>query len=118
MIESFYLSVRCPLQLLIVGEPLACPWAPKPFSKLDIIGFDENEKLLEPRKIDLRIMTEPGVIFNKFMYLVDGVKVGSGNNFSLTPDNFSTGKHTLRAVAYKAGFVRNQIFATKTFRVK
>lgn len=26
MMESFYLSLRCPLQLLLVGEPLARPW--------------------------------------------------------------------------------------------
>ena len=28
MIESFFQSIRCPLQLLMVGDPLASPWAP------------------------------------------------------------------------------------------
>jgi uncharacterized protein (TIGR03790 family) len=118
MIESFYLSIRCPLQLLIIGEPLAAPWAQKPFTKLDINGFTENELLTAPRKIDLRIMTEPGIIFNKFVYLVDGIKVGEGREFKLDPAGLAAGKHTLRAVAYRAGFVRSQVFGTKTFRIE
>ncbi len=118
VIESFYQSIRCPLQIMLVGDPLAAPWSPKPSIKLTITGVRNGELVLEPRRIDLRLKTKPGMRFSKFVYLVDGRQKGSGDNFTLDPTGLEPGEHKLRAVAYRSGFVRSQIFDIKTFRVK
>ena len=118
MIESFYQSIRCPLQIMLVGEPLAAPWGLKSTVRLRIRGFEDMEMITYPRKIDLLLKSEPGVSFSKFVYLVDGRVKGDGKDFVLDPAGLEAGEHKLRAVAYRSGFVRSQIFDIKTFRTK
>jgi uncharacterized protein (TIGR03790 family) len=118
MIESFYQSIRCPLQIMLVGEPLAAPWGLKSTIRLRIRGFEEMEMITAPRKIDLLLKSEPGISFSRFVYLVDGRVKGEGKDFVLDPAGLKAGKHKLRAVAYRSGFVRSQIFDIRTFKTK
>lgn len=118
VIESFFQSIRCPLQIMLVGDPLAAPWSLGPYFKLSITGMRNDELILDPREVDLYIKTKPGVRFSKFVYLIDGKVKGEGVNFKIDPKELKPGEHTLRAVAYRSGFVRSQIFDIKTFRVK
>lgn len=116
LLESFYQSIRSPLQLMIIGEPLAAPWAPP--STLQITGVTNGEELIGPRAIDLQIQAIPGTHYTRFVYLIDGRLAGEGSSFTLKPDGLKSGSHELRAVAYQIGFVRSQIFGLITFRVK
>ncbi len=118
VIESFYQSIRCPLQIMLVGDPLAAPWAPPPSIKLNITGVQNGEMVIKPININLHLRTIPRMRFSKFIYLVDGRVKGSGDEFVLDPTGLEPGEHELRAVAYRAGFVRSQIFDIKTFRTK
>ena len=118
VIESFYQSIRCPLQIMLVGDPLAAPWAPPPSIKLNITGLQNGELVIKPRNINLHLKTKPRIRFSKFIYLIDGRVKGNGEEFVMDPAGLEPGEHELRAVAYRAGFVRSQIFDTKTFKIK
>ncbi len=116
MIESFYQAVQSPLQLMIVGEPLASPWAVT--ASLQIKGIEAGELLDGPRRIDLHIQAAPGTYYSRFVYLVNGRIAGEGTTFTLQPDGMPKGSNTLRAIAYQAGFVRQQVYGTVSFLVK
>ncbi len=116
MIESFYQSIRCPLQIMLVGEPLAAPWAPP--ASLKIVGIDDGELVKTPRPIDIHVETVRGVSYSRFNYLVDGRIRGKGTAFTLDPAGLAPGSHEFRAVAYRTGFVRSQVFDVKMFRTK
>ncbi len=113
MIESFYLSIRCPMQIMLIGEPLAAPWAPS--ASLLIEGLADGELIESPREIDIRLTTRPEVHFSRFVYLVDGRIRGEGDAFVLDPAGLPSGKHALRVVAYRTGFMRSQVFSVVTF---
>jgi len=116
VIESFYQSIRCPLQIMLVGDPLATPWAPD--ASVSIEGLDNGELVKTSRAIERRIRTKPGLFFNRTLYLVDERIVGKGNAFELNPAELESGTHTLRVVAFRTGFVRSQIFEVRTFRTE
>jgi len=116
MIESFYQSIRCPLQIMMIGDPLAAPWAPK--ATLRIEGIEDRELIDAPRSIDVRLGTVPGVSFRRIVYMVDGLVRGKGASFTLDPDGLASGTHELRVVAYRIGFVRSQVFDVKMFRIE
>lgn len=116
MIESFYQSVRSPLQLMIIGEPLASPWAIK--ASLEIKGIEDGEVLESSRTIDLHISAPRGTFFARYAYLVNGRIAGEGTRFTLSPDGLEPGIHELRAVAYQAGLIRHQASASISFRIQ
>jgi hypothetical protein len=116
MIESFFQSIRCPLQLMIIGEPLAAPW--KPDASLQIVGIEPNELIKEPQSIDLHIKAPRGTHYSRVIYLIDGRIRGEGDQFTVDPGDLQPGQHELRAVAYQIGFVRHQVFDCVSFRVE
>lgn len=125
-IESLYQGVSCPLQILFVGEPLACPWAPD--ASLSLGGLEDAAAA---RTISVRanVTSRADRLFVRYMFLLDGrtipgapgvkaVQAGSGSSIELDTTTISNGTHTLRAVAYSTGSVRGQVFAEKAFTVK
>lgn len=117
-LESLIQSIRCPLQILLVGEPLASPWAPQ--SRLAIRGL-ENSVLDTPRQVTAEITPRDDEVFNRFMFLLDGKtyrRQDPSPAITLTPAAIGTGHHKLRIVAYRVGSVRSQIFAETSFDVK
>ena len=118
VLESLIQSIRCPLQILLIGEPLASPWAPR--STVTLKGL--NAEVLEgPTHITAEIAPCDGEVFSRFMFLVDGKTLqpsGKSPATTLDPASLPSGRHALRVVAYKVGAVRSQIFVEKTFEVK
>ena len=117
LLESLYQSIRCPLQILLVGEPLAAP-----FSHAGAVVLDglPAEPLREPVVIRVKPATAPGLYYGRYQYLVDGqtvLGVGRGSEITLDPARYEGGVHRLRAVAYTAGSVRQQTFVEATFTV-
>jgi hypothetical protein len=113
MIESFYQSVRCPLQLLIVGDPLACPWAVR--GTVMTQGFPE--RLVGEVEVQPRAQDAAAGVYGDFDFLVDGRPAGSGSRITLRPQMLAPGRHSLRVVARRAGLVRNQLFCDNEFEV-
>ena len=114
MIESFYQSIRCPLQLVIVGDPLAQPWAPMATMKISGIPRGTASGTL---KLKAEVKSLPGEYYSKCFYFLDGVFVGKGWDLSLDTTKIQDGVHTLRAVAYRGGTVRCQAFADARIEV-
>ncbi len=118
VMESFYQSVKCPLQLLPVGEPLAAPW--RPAACLTLRGLPEGP-LRAPATVSATVQNDAGYLFNRTLFLLDGrtlQPVGKPASVTLTPVGLTAGQHTLRAVAYAVGALRQQAFAEATFTVE
>jgi len=113
VLESFYQALYCPLQTIIVGDPLAQPWAPR--AEIDVQGLGEGalSGVLE-LEATVKPDDEP---FSPFMYLVDGCLVGAGKRFPLDTRRFADGRHVLRVVGYRSGRVRSQVFVEKTITI-
>jgi uncharacterized protein (TIGR03790 family) len=114
MMESFFQSVRCPLQTLIVGEPLAQPWAPR--AEVWIRGTDGD--------VSGRVEFQAGISgpasreYGGLSFLLDGKAAGPGPILTLDTRTIGDGAHSIRAVARRRGCVRSQVFRERTFRVR
>ena len=115
LIESFFQSIRCPLQILLVGEPLTQPWA----STAEVI-LHGLEKPTVSGVVTVRavVKAEPGEHYGKFMFLLDGRVVGRRQTLTFDTSKVKDGVHSLRAIAYRTGLVRNQSFVEKRIRIK
>ncbi|MFU8780622.1 MAG: TIGR03790 family protein [Kiritimatiellia bacterium] len=115
LIESYYLSVRTPLQTMFLGDPLVAPWAVA--ASLRIAGIAEGEVVTDPRSIDLHIQAPFGTQYGRVVYLLNGQIAGEGTSFVLDPASLPPGLHELRAVAYRAGFIQSPVFDVVRFRI-
>jgi len=114
-IESFYQSVRCPLQLLMLGDPLVAPWK----SSDGLMAFDNLPSVIrhdQPFSVVPRV-EKTARKYDRMMYLMDGVRVGEGPHLTWPAGSLPEGPHTLRVVAYGDGLVRPQIFGEFRFQV-
>lgn len=123
MMESFYQAVGSPVQILLVGEPLAQPW--KPAGRVVISGMPTNGVSGGTVELEARIEgLRPGH-YGRFLWLVDGrtaadKDVGdatSPRHFVFDADALGPGSHTVRVVAYRTGLVRSQVFDEATLWV-
>ena len=117
LIESFYQSIRCPLQLIIAGEPFATPWA----AKLSMVlvcadeGADTGKAEFHAEIFPIKPNPKPD-----FLYLLDGRVINrpSSDDMDLDLTGLSDGYHEVRVVAYLQGLVRRQVFAATGFNMK
>lgn len=114
MMESFYQSVKCPLQLLIVGEPLAQPWGATGDVKVSGLGAAPVSGKV---RLEASATGKGNAYFGRFAYFVDGRTAGTGKSFELDTSLLAPGEHLLRCVAYRTGSVRSQIFTEVKFTV-
>ncbi len=114
LMESFFQSVRCPLQTLCVGEPLARPWAPK--AKL-ILRCPARPNAAGILVASARVQADDSRAYTRWVFLLDGKPKSDGTKSTIRLDTsrLSRGMHTLRTIAYGPGRVRNQAFAERTF---
>ena len=100
MLESFYLSTGSPLQLLIVGEPLACPWALP--GSLMMVSIDDPP-LSETASFALGRLPEIPQLRHTYRIFLNGVWVSDSAGdqvFSFDTRDLPDGYHELRAIAY------------------
>ena len=126
-IESLYQGVSCPLQILLVGEPLACPWAPD--ASVELFGLD-GEVLtgsvliradVTAKKYDRSFVRYAFLLDGRTIPGVEGIKAAqarNSNTIEIDTSSLPNGSHTLRVVAYSSGSVRSQVFVEKAFVVK
>ncbi|QBG48124.1 hypothetical protein EGM51_12230 [Verrucomicrobia bacterium S94] len=97
MLESFYQSIACPLQILLVGDPLAKPYAPA--FGLRILGTDEvKNDFTYVAAVESKIQ---GAQF-EYTFFLDGKIVqaqSDRNSYYLRMLNLSDGYHELRVTA-------------------
>ena len=110
VLESYAQSIRCPLQILLIGDPLATPWAPK--AELALHGLD-MPLISGTVTITATVEAAPCDIFSNFLYLLDGKVVGRGAELQFDTTKHADGRHRLRAVAKQTGMLRHQVFAER-----
>ncbi|NQT94008.1 MAG: TIGR03790 family protein, partial [Lentisphaerae bacterium] len=69
VLESFYQSIRSPLEILLIGDPLACPWAPE--ATMSLHGLDDTP-LSGSVTVRATIECDPMYQFRRFLILLDG----------------------------------------------
>ena len=118
LLESYFQAIRCPLQILILGDPLSAPWGSA--SAVTLGGLPAGI-LTERRTVTAELRTRDGDFFNRFLFLLDGKTLqptGKSAEILLDPAVLPPGRHKLRVVAYTVGSVRSQIFCESAFEVK
>ncbi|MDF7808082.1 hypothetical protein P4E94_11580 [Pontiellaceae bacterium B12219] len=115
MLESFYQSIACPLQVLLIGDPLAKPYA-LPFS-VKVLGA-------ETLKNDFTYLANaeskiPNISF-QYAFLLDGKQIqamSDDNSVYLRLKNISDGYHEIRAIASVKHMVEFSASADKPIMV-
>ncbi|MFO7871206.1 MAG: TIGR03790 family protein [Kiritimatiellia bacterium] len=110
IIESYYQSVRCPLQILPVGDPLAAPWTTRPECRLT---EQDEETVSGVLRAGIRVKGRVGERYGDFVFLIDGREAGNGPWLEYDTSRLKPGRHTLRGVAYGSGLVRNAVWAER-----
>jgi uncharacterized protein (TIGR03790 family) len=114
IIESFYQSIRAPLQIMLVGDPLSAPWAADGSIKVEGLG---EGRLRGTVDLSCEAADSEGSFYSKYVYLLDGVPVGKGKNFKLDTRGVEDGSHRLRIVAYSSGLLKNQLYTNVVVEV-
>ncbi|MEN8255563.1 MAG: hypothetical protein ABFR33_08845 [Verrucomicrobiota bacterium] len=111
MLESFYQSIACPLQSLLLGDPLAKPYAPPVTVK--ILGSERPGSFFT-------YAAQVSSLFNNALYIysfmLDGKEIQAPSeegSFYLRTANLSDGYHELRAVVRVQHFVQFNAHADK-----
>ena len=116
-IEAWYQSVRCPLQQLPLGDPLAKPWAPL----LEPVVEGPSEERPVSGRVEFRASL-PGKYARKpplFTWLVDGKAAGTGRAFLWDTTRWEDGPHAVRAVVRETrDGIRHQGFYEMAFYVE
>lgn len=114
LMESIYQGLACPVQLLIVGEPLAKPWAPP--VKLTLIDLSDTAA---PRQKRFMASVWGGQSARlEYAFYLDGKLVRpflADPQYRMDANKLADGWHRLRAVARVVGPIGHQGFAETDF---
>lgn len=114
ILESFFQAIRCPLQILLLGDPLARPWAPRLAMVLVCVdeGAVSGKAMFHAQSFPGDPQPPPD-----YQFLLDGRTLGtvSKPDIEIPVENIADGYHEMRVVAYSQGGVRHQSAATCGF---
>jgi len=116
--ESFYQSVSGPFQLLIVGDPLCCPFGD--FPKFKVEGLEPDAIVNESFELEIRASEDSPAIRSYGLYY-DGVFSASIKNperFTVAIDGMSNGPHEVRIVGVADTPTANRTSLRIEFEVK
>jgi hypothetical protein len=116
--EAFHQSVEGPYQLLVLGDPLARPFAR--FAEVALSGPDPKTPWKGTVSVEARVTPAEGRPIALVELWVDGAKVGEAAPGTAIPWDTTTaenGPHDLRLVAVEAGLIETRSFARTPVRV-
>ncbi len=117
--EAFYLSVLSPYQLLVVGDPLARPFAR--FADVSLPGLDDAEAVRGELRLRPDVRQAPGRPIERLELWVDGRLITTGSmadgELLLDTRTLADGEHDLRVVAVEAGAIETRSYVRKALRV-
>lgn len=108
--EAFYQAVQGPYQLLIVGDPLAKPWATLPHVQVDGLP-SVSEPVRGMLTITPRVKTVADKRVSRFELYVDGLwqsECDADDPLTIDTATWSDGPHEFRVVAYEDSLVATQ----------
>lgn len=118
ILESYYQSIRCPLQILLVGDPLARPWGKAP--PITLINLSEDREVKGLAEFFVTGFGFPPGEPPDFLFLMDGRSLQAParlNRIRFDSSKIPDGFHELRCIAYLPGMIRHQSFSTASFVV-
>jgi hypothetical protein len=118
MLEAVAQSVRCPYQLLPVGDPLAAPGQPRGRVTIESPG---DGPVWGRFPVRIRVTGDPEVTWTSGAVFLDGRRraefdVAAGGA-EVDIEGLDAGVYELRVVVYAAGLVRHQCFGLRELRV-
>ena len=99
LVDSFFQSVAGPFQLLLVGDPLCCPFGK--FPKFEISGLENDTTVTEDFLLKINLSSDSTPV-KRFEVFYDGVffaKVTDPEKFTVAIDRMDDGYHEMRIVA-------------------
>lgn len=115
MIESFYQAILSPLQILLVGDPLAAPWSKKAEIIFDCVPKGPTK---ESFTVSALVNSPIEDVYPVINWLIDGVHFAQGAKLHVEADSLQPGTHTIRAVASHAGLVKSQVFKEAVIHIE
>jgi uncharacterized protein (TIGR03790 family) len=115
MAEAFFQSVLSPYQLLVVGDPLARPFAS--FATVELPDWLEGTTLKGLVRLRPGIRVVPGHPIERLELWVNGQRIsgaGPGNALEIDTRALADGFHDLRVVAIEAGAIETRSYARRT----
>ena len=109
--EAFYQSVEAPYQLLIVGDPLARPYAH--FAEVDLASPNPHTPWSGVVTLQPRLVPAPDRPLSQLELWVDGELLAyaqPGKTFSWNTQDMDDGFHDLRLVAQEAGPIETRSY--------
>jgi uncharacterized protein (TIGR03790 family) len=113
ILESFFQSIRCPLQILLLGEPLATPRA-RPIALQLTSASDETATEFEA---SAQVAGATNEVL-EYTFLLDGKTLEdrvSRTRITVGTEKLTDGYHVLRCIASTPGLVEYQAFAVTNF---
>ena len=107
--ESFYQSVLCPYQQLLVGDPLCKPWATPP--SISVAGIEEMAAVSGDLTIAPVAASASSPDISEFRLFVDGVfhsECQPGASLTLDTTELFDGYHQLRVVGIENSAIETQ----------
>lgn len=111
--EAFFLSVLSPYQLLVVGEPLARPFAH--FAQIVLPGWPDDA-VRGALRLQPQVRAAQGRPIERLELWVDGLPVASaavGEVLSLDTRKLADGAHEVRVVAVEAGAIETRSYVRR-----
>ena len=96
--ESFYQSVSGPFQLLIVGDPMCCPFGN--FPKFKVLGLKPDAVVKEDFELEIQA-ADDGPAIRSYGMFFDGVfltTIKDPDRFKVSIDDMKDGRHEIRIV--------------------
>ncbi len=115
--ESYYQSVAGPFQLLLVGDPLCCPFGK--FPEFEVRGIEEGASVTSDFVLQTKLAAASPPIKHYEIYF-DGVllsKLSAADQIAVEIDAMSDGYHELRVVGVGASVVANRASRSIAFVV-
>lgn len=120
--EAFYLSVLSPYQLLVVGDPLARPFAQ--FAQVSLPGLEAAGQpegaVAGVLHLQAQVREAPGRPIERLELWVDGLPLGNAapdEGLVLDTRTLADGAHDLRVVAVEAGAIETRSYVRQTLWV-
>lgn len=117
ILESFYLALRSPTQLLLLGEPLARPWAPR--LSLTLIALDD-EPLRDTASFMAAVFPEADARQLIYEIVSNGKTVSASAatpSFSFDTKELADGYHELRMLARRPGIRAHTVMGRRSIHV-
>jgi uncharacterized protein (TIGR03790 family) len=111
LLESFYLSLLSPGQLLLLGEPLARPWAPR--FALTLISMEDNPLKGEAAFVAAMMPEmQEGLIGYRVVMNGEALPTSSTSpSFSFDTADLDDGYHELRVVAHMRNIITHSVMS-------